>query len=240
MTYRRRGVIVRDRGEHERAQAAGKDSRHRRTPLASRARVVNCQSPPATSGDGEALGRGYATSSTDTGHRGRKRSFVLGHPEKFIDFAYRAVHEMAVTAKAIVNAFYGSAPKIRMERVLGRRTPGSDRSAALPERLRRHDRGRAGQSTNTLDAWQLSLAQAALHGSGGVHPAREVSGDPPRGARRVRRARRRQGRPDRRSDAMQFRSAGPRVRNGDGRECLTARAGGDGANDHAPGEDVAR
>ena len=37
-----------------------------------------------------------------------ERSFALGHPEKLIDFAYRAVHEMTVKAKAIVTAYYGS------------------------------------------------------------------------------------------------------------------------------------
>ena len=59
----------------------------------------------------DALRRGYATSSTDTGHVGGSASFALGHPEKLIDFAYRSEHEMTVKAKAIVNAFYGSAPK---------------------------------------------------------------------------------------------------------------------------------
>jgi feruloyl esterase len=59
----------------------------------------------------DALRRGYAASSTDTGHAGGSASFALGHPEKLIDFAYRSEHEMTVKAKAIVNAFYGSAPK---------------------------------------------------------------------------------------------------------------------------------
>jgi len=59
----------------------------------------------------DALRRGYATSSTDTGHAGGSASFALGHPEKLIDFAYRSEHEMTVKAKAVVNAFYGSAPK---------------------------------------------------------------------------------------------------------------------------------
>jgi feruloyl esterase len=58
-----------------------------------------------------ALQRGYATSSTDTGHVGGSASFALGHPEKVIDFAYRSEHEMTVHAKAIVNAFFGAAPK---------------------------------------------------------------------------------------------------------------------------------
>jgi feruloyl esterase len=59
----------------------------------------------------EALRRGYATSSTDTGHAGGSASFGMGHPEKVKDFAYRSEHEMTVTAKAIINAYYGSAPK---------------------------------------------------------------------------------------------------------------------------------
>jgi feruloyl esterase len=62
---------------------------------------------------GVALRRGYATASTDTGHEGsgEDASFALGHPEKVIDFGYRAVHEMTVKAKAIIAAFYGNAPK---------------------------------------------------------------------------------------------------------------------------------
>ena len=60
---------------------------------------------------GEALRRGYATSSTDTGHAGGSASFAMGHPEKAIDFAYRSEHEMAVRSKAIVTAFYGSGAK---------------------------------------------------------------------------------------------------------------------------------
>ncbi len=30
-----------------------------------------------------------------------------GHPEKLVDFAYRAVHEMTVAAKAITAGYYG-------------------------------------------------------------------------------------------------------------------------------------
>jgi len=58
----------------------------------------------------EAIRRGYATSSTDTGHVGNTMAFALGHRDKYIDFGYRAVHEMTVNAKAIVEAFYGTAP----------------------------------------------------------------------------------------------------------------------------------
>jgi feruloyl esterase len=59
----------------------------------------------------DALGRGYATSSTDTGHVGGSGSFALGHQEKLIDFGYRSEHEMTVRSKAIINAFYGNAPQ---------------------------------------------------------------------------------------------------------------------------------
>lgn len=59
----------------------------------------------------DALQRGYAAASTDTGHKGGSASFALGHPEKIIDFGYRAVHETAVQGKAIVAALYGSAQR---------------------------------------------------------------------------------------------------------------------------------
>jgi feruloyl esterase len=58
-----------------------------------------------------AVGRGYAASSTDTGHTGASASFGLGHPEKVIDFGWRAVHETAEASKAIIAAYYGGAPK---------------------------------------------------------------------------------------------------------------------------------
>jgi feruloyl esterase len=60
---------------------------------------------------GAAVRRGYAAASTDTGHVGGSASFALGHPEKLTDFAYRAVHETTVAAKAIVANFYGSSPR---------------------------------------------------------------------------------------------------------------------------------
>src|ERR1700688_2088656 len=51
---------------------------------------------------------GYAVASTDTGHEGKgdDGSYALGHPEKIIDFGYRAVHEMVVKSKAIVAEYY--------------------------------------------------------------------------------------------------------------------------------------
>jgi tannase/feruloyl esterase len=65
-----------------------------------------------TTGLEAAVRRGYAAASTDTGHQGSSASFALGHPEKLIDYAWRSEHEMTVKAKAIIAAFYGTAPKL--------------------------------------------------------------------------------------------------------------------------------
>ena len=57
----------------------------------------------------EILRRGYATASTDTGHRSTDQWWAIGHPEKAADYLYRAKHVTTVAAKAIVAAFYGRA-----------------------------------------------------------------------------------------------------------------------------------
>jgi len=57
----------------------------------------------------EALRRGYATAGTDTGHsaaEGPVGMFALGHPEKIVDFAYRALHDMTVKSKRLIDVFY--------------------------------------------------------------------------------------------------------------------------------------
>ena len=61
---------------------------------------------------GESLRSGYVGSSTDSGHRGQPSdsAWATNHPEKQSDFDYRAVHETALTAKALIRAFYDSAP----------------------------------------------------------------------------------------------------------------------------------
>ena len=48
--------------------------------------------------------------ATNTGHKGSDLTFAIGHPERIVDFAYRAVHESVVAAKAITQAYYGEAP----------------------------------------------------------------------------------------------------------------------------------
>ena len=60
----------------------------------------------------EPLRRGYAVAGTDNGHEGGGGAdWAIGHPEKLIDFGYRAVHETAVQSKAIIRAFYGRDPE---------------------------------------------------------------------------------------------------------------------------------
>lgn len=57
----------------------------------------------------DALRRGYATAATDTGHTaadGPAGMFALGHPEKIVDFAYRALHDMTVKSKRLIDVFY--------------------------------------------------------------------------------------------------------------------------------------
>jgi len=58
-----------------------------------------------------ALRNGFATASTDDGHTGGGApAWAIGHPQKVIDFGYRAVHETAQKSKSIIRAFYGRAP----------------------------------------------------------------------------------------------------------------------------------
>ncbi|HSN93065.1 MAG TPA: tannase/feruloyl esterase family alpha/beta hydrolase [Anaeromyxobacteraceae bacterium] len=55
----------------------------------------------------EILRRGYATASTDTGHVSTDTWWAIGHPERAIDYLYRAKHLVTVAAKGLVKAFYG-------------------------------------------------------------------------------------------------------------------------------------
>jgi hypothetical protein len=54
------------------------------------------------------LNRGYATAATDEGHKADGTGhFAIGHPERLIDFGYRAVHETSQQSRLILKAFYG-------------------------------------------------------------------------------------------------------------------------------------
>ena len=68
--------------------------------------------PNATPAMVTALRGGYATAGNDTGHQEANGQFTLGHPEKVIDFAYRAMHEMTVLSKKVVEAHYDRAARL--------------------------------------------------------------------------------------------------------------------------------
>ncbi len=58
-----------------------------------------------------AVSRGYATSSTDTGHSSNAAANPWWRDAQAIkDYGYRSIHETALRSKAIIQAFYGSAP----------------------------------------------------------------------------------------------------------------------------------
>ncbi len=57
-----------------------------------------------------ALTHGFVTARTNTGHDARQEpsgTFVLSNPQKAVDYAYRAVHVTAETAKKIATDYYG-------------------------------------------------------------------------------------------------------------------------------------
>ncbi len=59
------------------------------------------------------LRHGYATAGTDAGHQADSQdaSWAYRHPEKIVDFGWRALHLTTDRAKTIVGRFYGGAPK---------------------------------------------------------------------------------------------------------------------------------
>jgi len=61
-----------------------------------------------------AIKRGYAAAGTNDGHInpvGTDASWALGHPQKIIDFGYRALKETTDKAKTVIKAYAGDAPQ---------------------------------------------------------------------------------------------------------------------------------
>lgn len=60
------------------------------------------------------VGRGYAVAATDDGHSAvgdNSGRFTLGHPQKLIDFGFRAVHLTSSDSRIVLDAFYGREQK---------------------------------------------------------------------------------------------------------------------------------
>jgi feruloyl esterase len=56
---------------------------------------------------------GYASAGTDTGHQssGLQASWALNNHERQINYGHLGIHRTAVTARAIITAYYGTAPR---------------------------------------------------------------------------------------------------------------------------------
>ena len=56
------------------------------------------------------VSRGFASASTDTGHKRADAHWGLGHPERVENFGHRAHHSMAEIAKKLIGRYYGATP----------------------------------------------------------------------------------------------------------------------------------
>jgi feruloyl esterase len=122
-----------------------------------------------------ALQEGYATASTDTGHVGGNAAFAIDHPEKLTDFAYRAVHEMTVQAKAIINKYYGRAPRLSYWN--GCSTGGRQGLMEAQKYPEDFDAILAGAPANYqthLHTWDLSVNAPVLRNPAAVVPAAKL------------------------------------------------------------------
>ena len=93
------------------------------------------------------LARGFVVTQTNTGHDGATEPLgsFASNPQKFVDYAFRAVHVTAVTAKRVAQVYYGTAPRRSyLRRLFDRRAPGVDLGPTFPGRLRRNSGWRAG------------------------------------------------------------------------------------------------
>ncbi|MBZ5575067.1 MAG: tannase/feruloyl esterase family alpha/beta hydrolase [Acidobacteriia bacterium] len=125
---------------------------------------------------GTAVTDGYAAAGTDTGHTGNNANFVMGHPEKVVDFAYRSVHEMTVAAKAVVAAFYGNAPQRSYWN--GCSTGGRQALAEAQRFPNDYDGIVAGAAANYvthLQGQQVWIAEQAHLEEGGALPAETLA-----------------------------------------------------------------
>jgi feruloyl esterase len=123
-----------------------------------------------------ALREGYAAASTDTGHTGGSAEFALGHPEKVVDFAYRAVHETTVKAKAILAAYYGR--RARLSYWEGCSTGGRQglmEAQRYPEDFDGIIAGAPANNQIQLCAWRMALLVWALKGPANALPAAKAA-----------------------------------------------------------------
>jgi feruloyl esterase len=123
-----------------------------------------------------ALADGYATAATDTGHTGNDAAFAIDHPEKLVDFAFRAVHEMTATSKTLVTDFYSRAPRLSYWN--GCSTGGRQGLMEAQKYPEDFDAILAGAPANYqthLHAWDLGVAVPALKDPASAVPAAKLA-----------------------------------------------------------------
>lgn len=122
-----------------------------------------------------AVQEGYATASTDTGHKGGNALFAIDHPEKLTDFAYRAVHETVVTAKAMITKFYDRGPRLSYWN--GCSTGGRQGLMSAQRYPEDFDAILAGAPANYqthLHAWDLAVSTPVLKDTAGAVSAAKL------------------------------------------------------------------
>ena len=125
---------------------------------------------------GRALTDGYATAGTDTGHKGGNALFAIGHPEKLIDLAYRAVHETAVHSKAIISSYYRRPPQFSYWN--GCSTGGRQGLFSAQKYPEDFDAIIAGAPANYwshLHAWDLAVSVPALKDPANAVPSAKLA-----------------------------------------------------------------
>jgi feruloyl esterase len=107
---------------------------------------------------------GYATASTDTGHKGGNALFAINHPEKVVDFAYRAVHETTVQTKALIAKYYERPARVSYWN--GCSTGGRQglmEAQKFPDDFDAIIAGAPANYQTHLHAWDLSVAVPVLN-----------------------------------------------------------------------------
>lgn len=65
----------------------------------------------SSNGIAQIMQQGYVAAGTDTGHVDAGFEWAIGHPEKWADWGYRAVHEMVAVTKTLAERYYGKPVK---------------------------------------------------------------------------------------------------------------------------------
>jgi feruloyl esterase len=123
-----------------------------------------------------AVQEGYATASTDTGHKGGNALFAISHPEKVVDFAYRAVHETTVQAKAMIAKYYERPAQLSYWN--GCSTGGRQglmEAQKYPEDFDAIIAGAPANYQTHLHAWDLSVAVPTLKDPAAAVPAAKLA-----------------------------------------------------------------